>query len=79
MCITYCTCDKGIHVLKYQIFICVHVYAIKYDHMKECDDLLMNSLNWSQSNDFFFSNDTKKLCASHVLVIKMIILNIYIM
>ena len=40
-------------------FIYVHVCAIKYDKMKECGALMMNSLNWNQSKDFL-SNDTQK-------------------
>ena len=79
MCITYCTCDKGIHVLKYQIFICVHVYAIKYDHMKECDDLLMNSLNWSQNNDFFIKWYKKTMCITRISDKNDYIDHIYIM
>ena len=40
-------------------FIYVHVCAIKYDKMKECGALMMNSLNRNQSKDFL-SNDTQK-------------------
>ena len=47
-----CTCDK---LKKFQTCsIYVHVYKIKYDHIKECGALMKNSVQSKQR--FLFSN-----------------------
>lgn len=70
MCITYCTCDKGIHKISKNVltfFIYVHVCALKCDKMKECGALMMNSLNWNQSKDFLSNNSQKKtMCITRI-------------
>ena len=57
------------NVLTFLIY--VHVCTIKYDQMKECSALMMNS-----KQRFFFQMIQKNLCALHILLIKIIILNL---